>query len=95
MASYEVMVIFQPGLETEAEEGLLASLQGVISKLGGEVTKVDDWGKRRLAFEIAKFNEGHYYVLLFNGSHEIVTELEHFFRVNDEVIRYLILREDE
>lgn len=95
MVNYELMVILRPEMEAEAEETAVASLQAVVLKLGGEVRKVDDWGKRRLAYEINKVNEGHYYLLYFNGSHEIIPELEHFFRVNDEVIRYLVVREDE
>jgi small subunit ribosomal protein S6 len=95
MVNYELMFILRPEMETEAEETLVANLQAVVLKLGGEVRKVDDWGKRRLAYEINKVNEGHYYLLYFTGSHEIIPELEHFFRVNDEVIRYLVVREDE
>lgn len=95
MAVYETMFIFQPELENEAEEELLNSIKAILQRLGGEVTKADDWGKRKLAYEINKFTEGHYYLLQFKGSHEIVPELEHFFRVNDGVIRFIILREDE
>jgi small subunit ribosomal protein S6 len=95
MAVYETMFILQPALESEAEEEVIANLQTVINKLGGEIGKVDDWGKRKLSYEIDKFNEGHYYLLQFTGSHDIIPELEHFFRVNDEVIRFMIIREDQ
>ncbi|HOB28650.1 MAG: 30S ribosomal protein S6 [Dethiobacteria bacterium] len=95
MAVYETMFILQPELESEAEEELMKNLQAVLQRLGGEITKTDDWGKRKLAYAINKFTEGHYYVLQFTGSHEIVPELEHFFRVNDAVIRFIIVREDE
>ena len=95
MANYETMFILRPELEPEAEEELLSGIKGVIEKLGGEATAVDDWGKRKLAYEISKLNEGHYYVLQFNGAHEIIPELEHFFKVNDEVIRFMVMREDE
>jgi small subunit ribosomal protein S6 len=95
MVNYELMFILRPEMEAEAEETVVANLQAVVLKLGGEVRKVDDWGKRRLAYEINKVNDGHYYLLYFTGSHEIIPELEHFFRVNDEVIRYLVVREDE
>ena len=94
MAVYETMFILQPELEAEAEEEILAGVQAVIKNLEGEVSNVDDWGKRKLAYEINKLNEGHYYVLQFTGSHEIIPELEHHFRVTDEVIRFLVLRKD-
>lgn len=94
MAAYETMLILKPELESEAEEELIANLQAVISRLEGETLKLDDWGQRKLAYEIDKLNEGHYYLLQFTGPHEIIPELEHFFRVNDAVIRYMIIRED-
>lgn len=95
MANYETMFILQPELEAEDQERLLSGIKGVIEKLGGEVASVDDWGKRKLAYEINKLNEGYYYVLQFTGAHEIIPELEHFFRVNDEVIRFMVMREDQ
>lgn len=93
MAAYETMLILQPDLESEAEEEIIANLQATVTRFKGETLKVDDWGKRKLAYEIEKFNEGHYYLLQFTGPHEIIPELEHFFRVNDAVIRFMIIRE--
>lgn len=93
--NYELMFILHPEMEAEAEEAILNELQATIQKLGGEVSKVDDWGKRKLAYEIKKVNEGHYYLVYFTGTHDIIPELEHFFRVNDEVIRFLIVKEGE
>lgn len=95
MAVYETMFILQPELESKTETELIESLQAVLQKLGGQVDKTDDWGKRKLAYEIDKFVEGHYYLMHFSGSHEIIPELEHFFRVNDAVIRFIIVREEE
>jgi len=92
-ANYEVMFILRPEMEVEAEEAIVNHLQATIQKFGGEVSKVDDWGKRKLAYEIKKVNEGHYFLIYFTGTHEIIPELEHFFRVNDEVIRFLIVKE--
>lgn len=95
MAVYETMFILRSELESEAEEEVIANLQAVIKNLGGEIAKVDDWGKRKLAYEVNKLNEGHYFLLQFTGTHEIIPELEHFFRVNDEIIRFMIIREDQ
>ncbi len=95
MAVYETMFILQPELENESETERVDNLQALVQKLGGETGNIDDWGKRKLAYEIDKFNEGHYYLMHFTGSHEIIPELEHFFRVNDAVIRFIIVREDE
>jgi len=95
MAVYETMFILRPELESEAEEEVINNLQSVIKNLGGEIGNVDDWGRRKLAYEVNKLNEGHYLLLQFTGSHEIIPELEHFFRVNDEVIRFMITREGQ
>lgn len=94
MAVYETMFILQPELENEIETELIDNLQALLQKFGGEVVKTDDWGKRKLAYEIEKFNEGHYYLMHFAGPHEIIPELEHFFRVNDAVIRFIIVRKE-
>ncbi len=95
MGAYETMLILSPGLETEVEEEVLTGLQAVVKRLGGEISGVDDWGVRRLAFEIDKIQEGHYYLVKFVAGKEVVPELEHFYRVTDAVIRYMIIREEK
>lgn len=95
MGAYETMFILRPGLEAEVEEEVLIGLQAVIKKLDGEVKAVDDWGVRRLAYEIEKIQEGHYYLVKFAAGKEIVPELEHFYRVTDTVMRYIVIREEE
>ena len=94
MPNYETMIILKPDLEAEAEEELIANLQSTIMKKGGTVDSVDDWGKRKLAYEINKFKEGHI-TRCDTGPQEITPELEHFYRVNDEVIRFIIVRKDQ
>ena len=95
MGAYETMLILSPGLETEVEEEVLTGLQAVVKRLGGEISGVDDWGVRRLAYEIDKIQEGHYYLVKFAAGKEAVPELEHFYRVTDAVIRYMIIREEK
>jgi small subunit ribosomal protein S6 len=95
MGRYEAMFILRPGLEDETEVELLDNFKALITKLGGEPGEFEDWGMRKLAYEIDKFNEGHYCLLKFTGSGEVLPELEHFFRVADEVIRYMVVREGE
>lgn len=95
MGTYETMLILSPSLETEVEEEILNNLQAIVKRSGGEVSAVDDWGLRRLAYEIDKIQEGHYYLLKFVAGKGIVPELEHFYRVTDAVIRYMIIREEK
>ncbi len=95
MGFYEIMFIIRPDLETEEHEEVINGLKEAINVNQGRVDKVVDWRKRRLAYEIDDHVEGHYYLLYFSGSGEIIPEVEHFFRVNDNVFRYMVVRVEE
>ncbi|GAB6927958.1 30S ribosomal protein S6 [Paenibacillus sp. JCM 10914] len=89
MRKYEVMYIIRPDIEQEAVQATVDKFQGIISN-GGEITKHDVMGKRRLAYEIKKFRDGVYVLVNFNATPEVVAELERLMKISDEVIRYLI-----
>ncbi len=95
MGLYEIMFIIRPDLEDEEHEEIINELTRSINTNDGQVDRVADWRKRRLAYEIDKHVEGHYYLLYFKGSGDIIPEIEHFFRVNDGILRYLIMRIEE
>ncbi|MBO2944490.1 30S ribosomal protein S6 [Paenibacillus sp. F411] len=89
MRKYEVMYIIRPDIEQEAVQAAVEKFQGIISN-GGEITKHDVMGKRRLAYEIKKFRDGVYVLVNFTAEPAVVTELERIMKISDEVIRYLI-----
>jgi len=89
MRKYEVMYIIRPDIEQEAVQAAVEKFQGIISN-GGEITKHDVQGKRRLAYEIKKFRDGFYVLVNFTAEPAVVTELERLMKISDEVIRYLI-----
>ncbi|AIQ26756.1 30S ribosomal protein S6 [Paenibacillus sp. VTT E-133280] len=89
MRKYEVMYIIRPDIEQEAVQAAVDKFQGIISN-GGEITKHEVQGKRRLAYEIKKFRDGVYVLVNFNAEPAVVTELERLMKISDEVIRYLI-----
>lgn len=89
MRKYEVMYIIRPDIEQEAVQAAVEKFQGVISN-GGEITKHEVQGKRRLAYEIKKFRDGVYVLVNFTAEPAVVTELERIMKISDEVIRYLI-----
>lgn len=91
--SYETMFILHPEQDQEQAQEFLDSLQGLIEKFEGKIIEVKDWGTRRLAYEINRLKEGHYFLITFKSGARIVPELEHFFRVSDKVMRYLVIRE--
>lgn len=89
MRKYEVMYIIRPDIEQEAVQAAAEKFQGIISN-GGEITKHDVQGKRRLAYEIKKHRDGVFVLVNFSAEPAVVTELERIMKISDEVIRYLI-----
>jgi small subunit ribosomal protein S6 len=92
MRKYEVMYIIRTDLEQEAIQATIEKFQGIINN-GGEIVKHDVMGKRRLAYEINKFRDGVYVLVNFNGTPEIVAELDRVMKISDEIIRYMIVRD--
>lgn len=91
MRKYEVMYILRPELEQEAIQAAVEKFQGIIQN-GGEITKHDVMGKRRLAYEINKIRDGVYVLVNFTSTPDVLTELERVMKISDEVIRYLITK---
>ncbi|WP_018750424.1 30S ribosomal protein S6 [Paenibacillus sanguinis] len=92
MRKYEVMYIIRPDVEQEAVQAIVEKFQGIIQN-GGEITKHDLMGKRRLAYEINKIRDGIYVLVNFTATPEVVAELERILKISDEVIRYLITKD--
>lgn len=93
MRKYEVMYIIRPDIEQEAVDAVVEKFQGVITNGGGEITSHEVKGKRRLAYEIKKFNDGVYVLVHFTSAPEVVTELDRLMKISDEVIRHLIVQD--
>ena len=95
MRKYEAVYILKPHFEDEKYQEFVEKYNALIQNNGGEVLKVEPWGKRRLAYEIQKLREGYYILVHFEGPEGLPTELERNFRIADEVIRYLVTRVEE
>jgi len=95
MQEYEVMYIIRPNYEEEKYAQVIEKFNALIQANGGEVTKTEPWGKRRLAYEIQKLREGYYVLLRINGEPELPRELERNFKIADEIMRYLVIRVEE
>ncbi|ATW26232.1 30S ribosomal protein S6 [Candidatus Formimonas warabiya] len=95
MRAYEAMYIIRPDFDEEKVQATMEKYSSLIQNNGGELVKVDLWGKRRLAYEINKLREGFYVLAKFNGAPETPAELERNFKISDDVIRYLIVKEGE
>lgn len=94
MNKYELAVIFSPNLEEEALKAEFETIQGYITKFGGTVEKIDDWGKRKLAYEVKKMTEGVYNFITFEAEGTAPMEIERRMRIRENVLRYLIIRQD-
>ncbi len=95
MNFYESIFILHPDLPAEQSEKITEIMTGIIEKQGGKIHVVDDWGVKRLAYEVKKQKKGHYVLMQFAGEPAVIQELERNYRVNDGVIKYMTLRIEE
>ncbi|MGA1368380.1 MAG: 30S ribosomal protein S6 [Blastocatellia bacterium] len=95
MRTYEVAFITAPNVVEDDLNKLWTQLETIVKERGGQVTKVDPWGRRKLAYPIDKYEEGIYTILYLEGSGLEIAEVERRLRVTDFVIRYLTIRTDE
>lgn len=95
MRKYECMYVLNPELTEDEVKAYVERFQKLIIDQGGVVDKLDIWGKRRLAYEVDKINEGFYVLCLFQGEPAVAQELERVLRINEKVVRYLVIRLDE
>jgi small subunit ribosomal protein S6 len=86
------MVILDPEADEAAVNGIADRITGILSEHGGEVTSVDRWGRRKLAFEIEKKAEGYYLVVAFSAESDALDELDRVLSLADEVIRFKVVR---
>ncbi len=92
MRHYEMMIILDPELEERTVAPSLDKFLDVVRKGGGSVDNVDIWGKRRLAYDIAKKSEGIYAVVDMNATPEVAKELDRQLNLNESVLRTKVLR---
>jgi len=95
MKKYETIFILDPDLEEGQALSAIEKAKGIITQTNGEILKVEDWGKRKLAYEVKKKPKGHYILIHFLGSPALLSELERNFRVMDAVIKFQSVRLDE
>ncbi len=92
---YETIVILRPDLDDSVTTGLIEKLEQIITGQGGHILLRDDWGKRKLAYPIAKHQKGHYTLIAHLAPPELVTELERRIRNEDSIIRFLTSKVDD
>ena len=94
MNKYELAVVVNVKLEDEERAAVIEKVKEYIVRFGGTVTDVEEWGKKRLAYEIQKMKEGFYYFIHFESDSVCPNEVEAHIRIMEPVIRYLCVRQD-
>src|SRR6266436_8085755 len=92
---YELVYILPPDTTEQQVTDLHGQVEAVVSRLNGKIEKTDNWGRKRLAYEIGHNKEGVYVLDVINGTGELMKELDRRLKVMDQVIRHMIVRVDE
>ena len=92
---YELVYILPPDTTEQQVTELHGQIEAVVSRMHGQIASTENWGRKRLAYEIARHKEGVYVLEVINGSGELMKELDRRLRVMDQVIRHMVVRVDE
>ena len=94
MNKYELAVVVNAKIEDDARAAVIEKVQAYITRFGGQVSDVDEWGKRKLAYEIQKMREGYYYFIHFEAEATAPAEIESRLRIMDNVLRFLCVKQE-
>ena len=94
MNKYELALVVNAKIEDDARADVIEKVKALIERFGGVITNVDEWGKKRLAYEIQKMKEGYYYFVHFESESTVPGEVEQRIRIMDNVLRYLCVRQE-
>lgn len=92
---YELVYIVSPDAADDQVAELHSQVEGIVQRMGGQLEKTENWGRRRLAYEIGRHKEGVYVLDVINGSGDLMKEIDRRLKVFDTVIRHLVVRVDE
>ena len=95
MNKYELAVVVSAKIEDDERAAVIEKVKDIITTNGGNITNVDEWGKKRLAYEVQKMREGFYYFIQFEGASTVPAEVESRIRIIENVVRYLCVKQDE
>ena len=95
MRLYESVILVQSNLDSEQRDGLFQKLESVISENNGKILKKDEWGKKKLAYEINKQNEAHYSFYEFYGNEQIINEMKRLMKINEAFLRHIFVNREE
>ena len=94
MNKYELALVVDAKIEEDARVATVEKAKDYVTKFGGTITEVEEWGKKKLAYEIQHLKEGYYYFIKVDGEATVPGELEQAVRIMDNVLRYLCVRQE-
>jgi len=92
---YELVYVVSPEASDDQVADLHTQVEAIVQRIGGAIEKTDNWGRRRLAYEIGRHKEGTYVLEVINGTGELMKEIDRRLKVTDLIIRHLVVRVDE
>jgi len=92
MNLYETMFVLKPTLTPEETQAKIQMIKDVITSQGGEIAGVEDWGNKKLAYKVQKFDRGYYFVCYFKSAGKAILELERIYKVTEDVIKFMTLK---
>ena len=95
MNKYELALVVNAKIEDDARAAVVEKAKGYITRFGGTVSEVEEWGKKKLAYEIQKMDEGFYYFIQLEADAEAPAQIEENVRIMENVLRFLCVRKDE
>ena len=94
MNKYELVLVVNAKIEDDARAAVVEKAKAYVERFGGKITEVEDWGKKKLAYEIQHVKEGFYYFVQFEAAAEAPAEIERRVRIMENVLRYLVVRKE-
>ena len=95
MSKYELAIVLNAKIEDEERAKVLEKVKGYVTRFGGTISDIDEAGKKKLAYDIQKMSEGYYYFIHFESETSAPAEIENRIRIMDNVLRFLIVNQDE
>ena len=94
MSKYELAVVVSAKIEDDERAAVVDKCKALVERFGGQITNVDEWGKKKLAYEVQKMKEAFYYFIQFDADAQAPAQIEERMRIAENVIRYLCIRQD-
>ncbi len=95
LRTYEALFIVRPDVEDDNIQAIARETENLVTKSGGAIVRSEVWGRRRLAYTVKKFSEGIYILIRFQSSPNFIARLENYFRLSEQIIRYIVVYFDE